>query len=151
MQLRKYSLLWDAEVFILKIYILDWREKKIHLSFLGGEDWELGLGTAWPSGSELDRWNRRPPGKKGELLLFCGTVLFWWSLLSVFGGVCKNTGVGCHFLLQCMKVKSESEVAQSCPTLSDPMDCGLPGPSIHGIFQARVLELVASAFSQLII
>ena len=53
----------------------------------------------------------------------------------------KNTGVGCHFLLQCMKVKSESEVAQSCPTLSDPMDCSLPDSSIHGIFQARVLEL----------
>ena len=52
----------------------------------------------------------------------------------------KNTGVGCHFLLQCMKVKSESEVAQSFPTLSDPMDCSLPGSSIHGIFQARVLE-----------
>ena len=49
----------------------------------------------------------------------------------------KNTGVSCHFLLQCMKVKSESEVAQSCPTLSDPMDCSLPGSSIHGIFQAR--------------
>ena len=58
----------------------------------------------------------------------------------------KNTGVGCHFLLQCMKVKSESEVAQSCPTLSDPMDCSLPG-SIHGIFQARVLEWGAIAFS----
>ena len=51
-----------------------------------------------------------------------------------------NAGVGCHFLLQCMKVKSESEVAQSCPTLSDPMDCSLPGSSIHGIFQARTLE-----------
>ena len=63
----------------------------------------------------------------------------------------KNTGVGCHFLLQCMKVESESEVAQWCPTLSNPMDCSLPGPSIHGIFQVRVLELVASAFSQLII
>ena len=59
----------------------------------------------------------------------------------------KNTGVGCHFLLQCMKVKSESEVAQSCPTLSDPTDCSLPGSSIHGIFQARVLEWVAIAFS----
>ena len=59
----------------------------------------------------------------------------------------KNTGVGCHFLLQCMKVKSESEVAQLCPTLSDPMDCSLPGSSIHGIFQARVLEWVASVFS----
>ena len=52
----------------------------------------------------------------------------------------KNTGVGCHFLLQCIKVKSESEVTQSCPTLSNPMDCSLPGSSIHGIFQARVLE-----------
>ena len=59
----------------------------------------------------------------------------------------KNTGVGCHFLPQCMKVKSESEVAQSCPTLSDPMDFSLPGSSIHGIFQARVLEWVAIAFS----
>ena len=56
-----------------------------------------------------------------------------------------RTRVGCHFLLQCMKVKSESEVAQSCPTLSDPMDGSLPGSSIHGIFQARVLEWVAIA------
>ena len=52
----------------------------------------------------------------------------------------KNTGVGCHFLLQCMKVKSEREVTQSCPTLRNPLDCSLPGSSIHGIFQARVLE-----------
>ena len=59
----------------------------------------------------------------------------------------KNPGVGCHFLLQCMKVKSESEVAQSCLTLSNPMDCSLPGSSIHGIFQARVLEWVTIAFS----
>ena len=54
----------------------------------------------------------------------------------------ENTGVGCHLLLQCMKVKSESEVAQSCPTLSNPVDCSLPGFAIHGIFQARVLEWV---------
>ena len=59
----------------------------------------------------------------------------------------KNTGVSCHFLLQCMKVKSESEVAQSCPTLSDPMDCSLPGSSVYGIFQTRVLEWGAIAFS----
>ena len=59
----------------------------------------------------------------------------------------KNTGVGCHFLLQCMKVKSESEVAQLCPTLRDPMDCSPPGSSVHGIFQARVLEWGAPAFS----
>ena len=51
----------------------------------------------------------------------------------------KNTGVGCHFLLQCMKVKSESEVTQSCPTFSDLMDCSLPASSVHGIFQARIL------------
>ena len=59
----------------------------------------------------------------------------------------KNTGVGCYFLLQCMKVKSESQVTQSCPTLSNPMDCSLPGSSVHGIFQARVLEWGAIAFS----
>ena len=53
----------------------------------------------------------------------------------------------CHFLLQCMKVKSESEVAQSCLTLSDPTDCSPPGSSVHGIFQARVLEWGAIAFS----
>ena len=59
----------------------------------------------------------------------------------------KKTGVGCHFLFQCMKVKSESEVIQLCPTLSDPMDCSLLGSSVHGIFQARVLEWAAIAFS----
>ena len=59
----------------------------------------------------------------------------------------KNTGVGCHVLLQCMKVKSESEVTQLCLTPSDPMDCSLPGSSIHGIFLARVLVWVAIAFS----
>ena len=60
----------------------------------------------------------------------------------------KNTGVHCHFLLQCMKVKSESEATQSCPTLRDPMDCSPPGSSVHGIFQARVLEWGAIAFSE---
>ena len=59
----------------------------------------------------------------------------------------KKTGESCHFLLQCGKVKSESEVTQSCPTLSNPMDCSLPGSPIHGIFQARVLEWGAIAFS----
>ena len=63
----------------------------------------------------------------------------------------KNTGVGCHFLLQCMKVKGESEVAQSCLTRSDPMNYSLPDSSIHGVFQARVLEWVAIAFSLLVI
>ena len=58
----------------------------------------------------------------------------------------KNTGVSCHFLLQCMKVKSENEVIQLCPTLHDSMDCSLPGSSIHGIFQARVPEWGAIAF-----
>ena len=68
-------------------------------------------------------------------------------LLRPWDSLGKNTGVGCHFLLQCMKVKSESEVAQSCLTLSDPMGCSLPGSSVHGIFQARVLEWGAIAFS----
>ena len=61
----------------------------------------------------------------------------------------KNTGVGCHFLLQCMKVKSA--VAQLCPTLSNPMDCSPPGSSVHGIFQARVLDWGAIAFSTALI
>ena len=64
-----------------------------------------------------------------------------------WGSPGKNTGVGWHFLLQCMKVKSESEDFQSCPTLSNPMDCNLPVSSIHGIFQVRVLEWVGIAFS----
>ena len=63
----------------------------------------------------------------------------------------KNTGVGCHFLLQCMKVESEREVAQSCLTLSDPVDCSLPGSSVHGIFEARVLEWGAIAFPKYLI
>ena len=65
-----------------------------------------------------------------------------------WGSPGKNTGVGCHFLLQYMKVKSENEVTQSCPTPSDSMDCSLPGSSISMIFQARVLEWVAIAFSE---
>ena len=63
----------------------------------------------------------------------------------------KNTGVGCHFLLQCMKVKSENEGAQSCPALFNSMDCSLPGSSIHEIFQARVLEWGAIAFSSCVL
>ena len=65
-----------------------------------------------------------------------------------WGSPGKNTGMGCHFLLQCMKVKSESVAAQSCLTLRDPMDGSLPGSSAHGIFQARVLEWGAIAFSE---
>ena len=60
----------------------------------------------------------------------------------------KDTGEGYHFLFQCIKVKGESEVAQSCPTLRNPMDCSLPGSSVHGIFQARILECVAISLSR---
>ena len=63
----------------------------------------------------------------------------------------KNTGVGCHFLLQCMKLKSESKATQSCLTRSDPRDCSLRGSSVHGIFQARVMDWVAIAFSCLML
>ena len=68
-----------------------------------------------------------------------------------WGSPGKNTGVGCHFLLQCMKVKIESEVPQSCLTLSDAMDCSPSGSSVHGIFQARVLEWGAIAFSLMLL
>ena len=74
-------------------------------------------------------------GPHGPARLHCP-----WNFLG------KNTEVGCHFLLQGMKLKSESEVAQSCPTLSDPMDCSISGSSVHGIFQARVLEWGAIAY-----
>ena len=77
----------------------------------------------------------------------CATPWQPTRLLRPWDSPGKNTGVGCHFLLQCVKVKSESEATQSCPTLSDPMDCSLPGRSAHGIFQARVLEWGAIAFS----
>ena len=72
----------------------------------------------------------------------------WMRLRCPWDSPGKNTGVGCHFLLHHMKVKSESEVSQSCPTLCDPMDCSPPGSSVHGIFQARVLEWGAIAFSK---
>ena len=74
---------------------------------------------------------------------------FWWP--GPWDSPGKNTGVGCHFLLQCMTVKSESEVAQSCPTLRDPMDYSPPGSSAHGIVQARVLEWGATAFSDALV
>ena len=82
-----------------------------------------------------------PPGSDVPGILQARTLESWDS-------PGKNTGVGCHFLLQSIKVKSESEVTQLCPTLRDPMDCSLPGSSVHGIFQARVLEWAATAFSQ---
>ena len=82
-------------------------------------------------------------------LTLCNSVDYSPPGSSIHGIISvKNTGVGCHFLLQCVKVKSESEIAQSCPTLSDPVDCSLPGSSIHGIFQARVLKWGAIAFSE---
>ena len=100
-----------------------------------------------------------PPGSSVHWI-FLARVLEWGAiafstdglllLLSHWDSPGKNTGVGCHFLLQCIKVKSESEVTQLCPTLCDPIDSSLPGSSVHGIFQARVLEWVAIAFSAIV-
>ena len=108
---------------------------------------------------QADSLPAEPPGKPRILLLLllrrfsrvrlCATHRWQPTRLPrPWDSPGKNTGVGCHFLLQRMKVKSESEVAQSCLTLSDPMDCSLTGSSIHGIFQARVLEWGATAFSE---
>ena len=96
-----------------------------------------GRATAAAAAKSLQSWTTVQPHRRQPTRLPCP-----WDPPG------KNTGVGCHFLLQCMKVKSESEVAQSCLTLSDPMDCSLPGSSIHGIFQARVLQWGDIAFSE---
>ena len=95
----------------------------------------LGVTMTWASASVRPHGRQRPHRWQPT------------RLLRPWDSPGKNTGVGCHVLLQCMKVKSESEVAQSCPTLSNSMDCSLSGSSTHGIFQARVLEWVAIAFS----
>ena len=87
--------------------------------------------------------NKKAAAAAAKLLQSCPTLCDCHRLTRLphpWDSPGKNTGVGCHFLLQCMKVKSESEVAQSFPTLSDPMDCSPPGSSVHGIFQERVLE-----------
>ena len=81
-----------------------------------------------------------------KLLQSCPTL--WDPITHPWDSQGNNIGVGCHFSLQCMKVKSESEVAQSYLTLSNPVDCSPPGSSVHGIFQARVLEWVAISFSE---
>ena len=93
----------------------------------------------------LRDWGRAAAAAKS--LQSCPTLFDPTRLPRPWDSLGKNTGGGCHFLLQCMKVKRESEVAQSSPTLSDPMDCSPPGSSVHGIFQARVLEWGAIAFS----
>ena len=87
------------------------------------------------SGSDFEAYFQRLGIASGRVRYTKNKVsYFLWD----FPG--NNSGVGCHFLLQCMKVESESEIAQLSPTLSDPMDCSPPGPSVHGIFQARALE-----------
>ena len=112
-----YSLSGSSVHGILQVRILEW----VAISFSRGEVTAAAKSLVV---SDSVRPHRRQPTRLPHPWDFPG----------------KNTGVGCHFLLQCMKVKSESEVAQSCPTLHDPMDCSLPGSAIHGIFQARVLE-----------
>ena len=124
-----------------------WTERPGVLQLMGsqivGHDWatELNWITAAAAAAKLlqsrltlcDPIGGSPPGSPIPGILQARTL---------------DTGVGCHFLLQCMKVNSESKVAQSYLTLSDPMDCSLPGSSVHGIFQARVLESGAIAFSR---
>ena len=111
-------------------------------------------GLPLPSPGYLPNPGIEPSSPDYRQTIYClshrGTQWIKFYLASIMSNQSSNTGVGCHFLLQCMRVKSESEVAQSCPTLSDPMDCSLLGSSVHGIFQARVLEWGAIAFSVLL-
>ena len=109
--------------------------------------WPLPTGVLWSPqrGQQMS--------SSGDCCCCCRFSRVWLcvthrrQLLCPWDSPGKNTGVGCHFLLQCMKVKSENEVAQSCPTLFNPIVCSLPGSSVHGIFQARVLEWGAIVFS----
>ena len=100
---------------------------------------------------QLSDFHLYPYAAAAKLLQLCPTLRAHrrqpTRLLRPWDSPGKNTGVGCHFLLQCIKAKSERKVAHSCLTLSDPMDCSLPDSSVHGIFQARVLEWGATAFS----
>ena len=127
-----------------------WMEETGRLQSIGsqrvGHDWATSLFTLYTIGTNYTS------AAAAKLLQSCPTLCDPRGdsppgSPSPWDSPGKNTGVGCHFLLQCMKVKSESEVVQPCPTLSDPMDCSLPGSSVHGIFQARVLEWGAIAFS----
>ena len=118
----------------------------------GPESWSYEQ-TATLNHQSVAEWESQAAAAAAKSLQSCLTV--WphrWQptrLPRPWDSPGMNTGVGCHFLLQCMKVKSENEAAQLCPTLSEPMDCSLPGSSINGkIFQARVLEWVAIAFSE---
>ena len=126
-------------------------EKSIPLMEMGGSDynwWTLLISSSIGKPFTLWEWCVMPPCCccccSVALVISDSVRPHRWQptrLLCPWDSPGKNTGVGCHFLLQCTKVKSESEVAQSCPTLSDPMDCSLPGSSVHGIFQARVLRM----------
>ena len=134
-------------------------------SLLGHYEWPVtrkGDSVTWSSGkcnSHKKKVKMKSPGaieccqaSAAKLLQSCPTLCDPYRrqptrLPRPWDSLGKNTGVGCHFLLQCMKVKSESEVAQSCPTFREPMGYSLPGSSVHGIFQVRVLEWGAIAFS----
>ena len=134
---------------------MPWRRTwKPTLVFLPGESpYTEEPGGLQSMGSQRVRCNWATAAAAAKSLQSCPTL---WDPIdgsppgsSVYGdSPGKNTGGGCHFLLQCMKVKSESEVAQLCPTLRYPMDCSLPGSPVHGIFQARVLEWGAIALAQ---
>ena len=123
---------------------IPWMEEPGRLQSMGS----LRVGHDWATSLSLFKCVDQPRGSAAaaaaKSLQLCPTLRPHrrqpTRLPSPWDSPGKNTGVGCYFLLQCMKVKSESEVAQSCPTLSEPMDCSPPGSSVHGIFQARVLE-----------
>ena len=131
---------------------IHWRRKwQPTPGFLPGESQGRGslMGCRLWGHTELDTTEATQQQQQVWIEIDLGTANIKVFSYCLWGSQGKNTEVVCHFLLQCMKVKSESQVAQSYQTLSDPMDCSLPGSSVHGIFQARVLEWGAIAFSQI--
>ena len=149
---RQYRVSTESKISVVFFYTGFWNSSKGPFILGKIPFGRLDLGWSLESNKALSLWSGSTDSKvldKQRTNAAAAAAKSLTRLPCSWGSPGKNTGVGCHLLLQCMKVKSEGEVTQlyqSCPTPSDPMDCSPPGSSTHGIFQARILEWGAIAF-----